>query len=238
MPSSGSILASFVCAAATATDGDVLARAALDGPLASLHAMRVAIYVADADGSALYMAGHSGGDEVRHLYSTLPVDNSTPNAVAFATGAEVFLTLAETVDTYPVLTAAAAVYTGEESVEFGALPLRHAGDRVGVLGVLFSSPVPRTWESREILDATSAVVGLWCAAHLVEIRARNGHRAPTLTQRQRAVLRLAAHGLTNAQIAVQLGFAESTVKADLTQLYRLTGATSRQDLLDRTCNLT
>ena len=62
--------------------------------------------------------------------------------------------------------------------------------------------------------------------------------ALTLTDRQRAVLRLAADGLTNAQIAAQLGFAESTVKADLTQLYRLTGATSRQDLLDRTRDLT
>lgn len=237
-PSSGSILGSFVSVAANASDGDVMARAAADGPLASLDALRVAIYVTDVEGSALFMAGHSGGDEVRHLYSTLPVDNSTPNAVAFASGTEVFLTLPEMVQRFPVLAAAAALYSDAETLEFGALPLRHAGDRIGVMGILFSRTVPRTWESREALDSTAAVVGLWCAAHLVEIRARNGHRTPTFTQRQRAVLRLAAHGQTNAQIAAQLGFAESTVKADLTQLYRLTGATSRQDLLDRTCDLT
>lgn len=238
VPSLGSILAAFVVAAASATDGDVVARAANDGPLADLGALRVAIYVVDASGSVLYLAGHSGGEEVRHLYSTLPIDESTPNAIAFSSGAEVFLGLEEVIERYPVLGAAAALYADAGPLEFAALPLRHAGDRVGVLGVLFSAPIPRTWESRAALDATTAVVSLWCSAHLAGIRSRNGHGTLTLTQRQRAVLRLAASGETNPRIAAQLGFAESTVKADLTALYRLTGARSRQELLDRTRDIT
>lgn len=228
------VLAAFVSTAAAAANGDVLAHAAQCGPLADLGCLRVAVYIADVDQDTLRMAGHSGGDEVRQLYSTLPVDESTPNATVFRTGTELFLSIEAAADQYPLLATATALYADQGDIEVGFLPLRHAGEPVGVAGLLFSTPVPRTWETRATLDAVCAVMGLWCAAHRGEIRARVTAKALTLTERQRAVLHLAAEGLTNGQIAAQLGFAESTVKADLTQLYRLTGAASRQDLLDRT----
>jgi DNA-binding NarL/FixJ family response regulator len=50
---------------------------------------------------------------------------------------------------------------------------------------------------------------------------------PTLTEREREVLRLVARGLANKQIARHLGIAERTVKAHLTSAFQRIGATDR-----------
>jgi len=57
------------------------------------------------------------------------------------------------------------------------------------------------------------------------VDARDG--APTLTDRERDVLRLVALGLTNRQMAVRLGIAEKTVKAHLTGAYARIGVSDR-----------
>lgn len=236
---SSALLASFLTTASAATDGDVLARAAHDGPLANYGPLRVGIYAADPEGTTLHLLGHSGGNEVRQAYAALPVTGTTPHARVFTTGVELHLTLDEAADAYPLLAMAAGLYAGRErQLVLSFLLLRHAGKPVGVLGLLLSAPLPQDWASRSTLDAVTAVMGLWCAAHRSETQPRGTARVLALTDRQQDILRLARAGLTNAQVAGQLGFAESTVKSDLTSLYRLTGATSRQDLLDRTRDLT
>ena len=48
-----------------------------------------------------------------------------------------------------------------------------------------------------------------------------------LTKRERQVLSLVAAGLSNQQIAIQLGIVEGTVKAHLTNIFKLLGVTSR-----------
>jgi two-component system, NarL family, nitrate/nitrite response regulator NarL len=51
--------------------------------------------------------------------------------------------------------------------------------------------------------------------------------AHRLTARQTAVLRLLAQGLSNKEIAVELGLTENTVKVHLASCYRALGVTSR-----------
>jgi DNA-binding NarL/FixJ family response regulator len=49
----------------------------------------------------------------------------------------------------------------------------------------------------------------------------------TLTERQREVLQLLARGVSNKEIAAQLGLAENTVKVHLAQCYRVLGVSTR-----------
>lgn len=49
------------------------------------------------------------------------------------------------------------------------------------------------------------------------------------TRRQRDVIRLVADGLTNTQIAGELGFSESTIRQETMRIYELLGATGRAD---------
>lgn len=54
-----------------------------------------------------------------------------------------------------------------------------------------------------------------------------------LTERQREVLKLLAHGMTNRELAEHLAVAENTVKVHLANIYRSLGASSRTHALAR-----
>jgi DNA-binding NarL/FixJ family response regulator len=54
-----------------------------------------------------------------------------------------------------------------------------------------------------------------------------------LTERQREVLKLLAHGMTNRELAEHLSVAENTVKVHLANIYRSLGASSRTHALAR-----
>ena len=60
------------------------------------------------------------------------------------------------------------------------------------------------------------------------IRDRNGRERSVLTPRERAVLSLAAEGLSTRQIAVRLGVASATVKTHLQGIF------TKLDVTDRT----
>lgn len=52
-----------------------------------------------------------------------------------------------------------------------------------------------------------------------------------LTLRQIEVARLAASGMTNKEIAVQIGILETGVKWHLTNIYRITGVKTRSEFI-------
>ena len=56
-----------------------------------------------------------------------------------------------------------------------------------------------------------------------------GNREVGLDERQRQVLKLAANGLGNREIAAELGLSEATVKADLKGIFEALGAESRAE---------
>ena len=56
---------------------------------------------------------------------------------------------------------------------------------------------------------------------------------PSLTRRQTEILRFAAHGFSNAQIASRLYISDSTVKRHLTKVYAQLGAVSRVDAINK-----
>jgi DNA-binding NarL/FixJ family response regulator len=58
-----------------------------------------------------------------------------------------------------------------------------------------------------------------------------GSPEPALTDRERAVLRAVAQGMSNKEIAKRLSYAEQTVKLDLTHVYRKLGVSNRTEAL-------
>jgi DNA-binding CsgD family transcriptional regulator len=64
-----------------------------------------------------------------------------------------------------------------------------------------------------------------------EADALRGRRALRLTPRQRELLRLAALGRTDKEIASALGVSYHTVRTHLERLYRAHGATNRTALV-------
>jgi DNA-binding CsgD family transcriptional regulator len=120
-----------------------------------------------------------------------------------------------------------------------SVPIVAQGITVGAYG--FTCSDDRAWTTQEIamLEAVGTSLALWFAhpdSGLVDAGGRSpaaggGAPAPRLTDRQVAILELAAQGRTTAAIARALGYSESTVKHDLRR------ALLALDCPDRACVL-
>jgi DNA-binding NarL/FixJ family response regulator len=87
----------------------------------------------------------------------------------------------------------------------------------GVIGIL-----SKTFDAEELLDPLQHALGL-----------PNGADEPSLTDRQRDVLRLMGSGLTNKEIGLRLGIAPATVKIHVSRIIALLGAANRTDAVSR-----
>src|ERR671924_254706 len=89
-------------------------------------------------------------------------------------------------------------------ISVSSVPVHHEGDVVGVFGV--ATPCARPGDAAD---------------------AEETERGPSLTPRQREVLRLLADGASTEEIAAALGLAEETVRNHIRQLLRRLGVHSR-----------
>ncbi|NNM76235.1 response regulator transcription factor [Sphingomonas sp. ID1715] len=80
----------------------------------------------------------------------------------------------------------------------------------------------KTFEAEELLAPIQAALGL-----------PGGEETPSLTERQRDVLRLMGAGLTNKEIGLRLGIAPATVKIHVSRIITLMGAVNRTDAVFR-----
>jgi two-component system, NarL family, nitrate/nitrite response regulator NarL len=94
--------------------------------------------------------------------------------------------------------------------------------------------LPKETRRRELVEAvrTAADGGTVLPAELAaglagEIRHRRADRGPTLSERETAILRLMAQGLTTPAIAKQLYVAPSTVKTHVQRMYEKLEVTER-----------
>lgn len=223
---------------ADAPDGDTVAHAVCYGVLAPYDTELVTVHMADDDRGALNLVAQWGlGRELAHLYARLPMDMSSPAVDVLRSGAELFVSLRQVAADYPLMAAYLKAHPGQARSQAAYLPLRHRGVPIGVLGLRFHQPIQRTWQLRQTLDALMSGITLWALAQAARTQGtaegRRRQRELKVSERQRQVLALVRERRTNAEIARQLGYSEVTIKADLTALYRLLGASGRDDLLEK-----
>jgi DNA-binding NarL/FixJ family response regulator len=82
---------------------------------------------------------------------------------------------------------------------------------------------------RDLDEALVATVLAAAAGQISFPEAQGAQDRPSLTRRERQVLRNVARGLTNAEVAHELGLAESTVKSHLSSAFAKLGVASRAE---------
>ena len=231
-------LSHFFRMLADAPDGGTVAHAVCRGVLPAYGAELVTIYLATPDRTALDLFGQWGLEhELVRLYARLPMDLPSPERDAYLSGSEAFVSARMVAKHYPIVASYLKAHPAQARSQLAYLPLRRRGIPVGVLGLRFHQPVQRTWQLRETLDALVSGVALWASAQAATVHGtdegRRRLREVKVSNRQREVLALVRDGRTNAEIARRLGYSEVTIKADLTALYKLLGASGRDDLVDK-----
>lgn len=222
-------MAALLRVLAGSPDGDAVCHAIRWGVLDGTGAEEVTIHGADSERAHLLRLGCSSSDDGEGG-GWLPVTTRLPVCEAFRSGAEVALEGPRVAELYPL-----AVLADHEAVREGvisvALPLRGGGVVMGVLALRFAMIQPPHGEGMSLLRVMADAVGLWAAPRCPRTGPARTGRTP-ITERQVQVLQMVQAGCSNGQIARRLGFAEATIKADLTALYRLLGAHSRHGLIE------
>lgn len=143
-------------------------------------------------------------------------------------------------DEFPVLRLDAALWR-QTMAENGpgnvlAFPVVHERKTVGVVTALTADAAPGIDPSPAMLEGLGAAIGMWWS-HPLTPRDRTltvENESPLqLTGRQKQILMLVESGATNAAIARELGYSDSTIKQELTRAIAALRASSRTDAVER-----
>lgn len=116
---------------------------------------------------------------------------------------------------------------------FIAWPITIAGSYMSVLGLCLRKTQAPTPELVSFFETVGGIFALQMSKASANPKNQEEESVIALvnlfTRRQREVLKLMADGLTNAQIATDLGFSESTIRQETMRIYEILGATGRAD---------
>jgi DNA-binding CsgD family transcriptional regulator len=123
---------------------------------------------------------------------------------------------------------------------FVCLPLKVRGAKAGGFGITFARPLgemnlnPAVWQVFSLVGDVFLTKG-WDSemerwpVPTTDFGEDERFAASSLSKREREVLVAIAQGLTNAQIARQLKFSESTIKQDTIRIFKVLGVKNRAD---------
>lgn len=224
--------------------GDRVAQYLVTRLMSVHHALAATIGRFGPDGALTILGSYGMPDESLDSYATLSLWDSSPMSDAVISGEPVILlTTAEVDEEYPDF--------GDDALAIAApmavWPLALPHDSHGTLHLALPSS-----SAAQALLADGAEVAVLLSLYLslanqpaprasrIELRpdesdtvdrtTPSGTRSTEeLTERQSAILARMATGQTNAQIARDIGFSESTVRQETMAIYRYLGATGRHD---------
>lgn len=230
----GTPLISYLWMLSDLPDGDAVGFAICRGLMAPYGAELALVYAARPDGTTLdLVASYGMGPKENAVYSRTTTDMHLPGVESFRIGTEKWLTRDQVADDYPL--AAPFFRAWSADGDFAFLPLRHRGAPIGFMVLAFNGPVERTWHMRATIDALLSATVMWLLASsaLRGTTRSNLAGAPPLelTARQREVLVLMREGRSNREIAELLGYSGATIKADITALGQMLGASGRAEIL-------
>ena len=118
---------------------------------------------------------------------------------------------------------------------FVAWPISVRGAHMSVLGLCLNRIEPPTSELVSFFETVGGIIALQQSkmydGEIAEVDQDILRKFGLLTRRQRDVIRLVTDGLTNLQIANELGFSESTIRQETMRIYEILGATGRADAI-------
>jgi DNA-binding CsgD family transcriptional regulator len=232
----GTPLISYLWMLSDLPDGDAVGFAICRGLFAPFGADLALVYAARPDGHTLdLVASYGMGRRENAVYARVTADMHLPGAETFRIGTEKWLTREQVADTYPL--AAPFFRSFPTSGEMAFLPLRHRGAPVGFVVLGFSDQVEHTWHLRAMLDGLLSATVMWVLASSALRGTANSNLTEVvpleITARQREVLVLMRDERSNREIAEELGYSVATIKADITALGQLLGASGRVKILDK-----
>lgn len=124
--------------------------------------------------------------------------------------------------------------------EFGwesmiTIPISANKNPIGAMSITFLHPLEVDQDFISFIDAISSLVALQLlrAPHgrlgSISVNGENHAINPLLSKRQEEILNLIADGLTNGQIAKQLGYSESTIRHETMKIYELFKVRGRKE---------
>ena len=232
----GTPLISYLWMLSDIPDGEAVGFAICRGLFAPFGADLALVYAARPDGHTLdLVASYGMGRRENAVYARVTADMHLPGAETFRIGTEKWLTREQVADTYPL--AAPFFRSFPTSGEMAFLPLRHRGAPVGFVVLGFSDQVEHTWHLRAMLDGLLSATVMWVLASSALRGTANSNLTEVvpleITARQREVLVLMRDERSNREIAEELGYSVATIKADITALGQLLGASGRVKILDK-----
>jgi NarL family two-component system response regulator LiaR len=100
--------------------------------------------------------------------------------------------------------------------------------RAGAAGYLMkTAPPAEVVRAIRAAHGGEAVIDSKTAGRLLDVLAESGPNTHGLTPREREVLSLLCHGLSNKRIAGELGLSEKTIKAHVGHIFGKLGVTDR-----------
>jgi DNA-binding CsgD family transcriptional regulator len=167
-------------------------------------------------------------EQTKH-WQKIPLTIDVPGTEAIKEQKVIWLVDApEFVDTYSDLSNYPGSITLKTLVH---VPIFAKDNPVGLLGVMASEPILPTIENHAFLEAVASVISLYLShtfKSLEEPTPTPDNSTYYLTRRQKKILQLISEGLTNAQIANEMGYSLSTVRHETMRIYQSLHASGRK----------
>lgn len=155
------------------------------------------------------------------------IDDHIPTADALKTNS--FVWLADNEDwnrDYPALVQH-KIPTAET---FICWPIHIHGSYMSTIGVVFKNVIIQSHELKNYLEILSGLIGLQMSS-LKRTKLTVDQDSSIwnlLTNRQHKIVAMMAEGMTNNQIAMELGYSQSTIRQDTIKIYEILGVAGRK----------
>ncbi len=218
-------LGAFLCLLTASARPAAIAKAMATGPLRSSAIDLVTVH-ALTDGALELRCQFGLLAEQRRLSAKLPLGSPTAHVAALESGVATFIDGAHLLIDHPFMRRLQLPEIGE----FLFTPLQMAAESVGVLALHTPSRFDRSWDLHARILPMASAVTLWLMASGRDEDTPSPDARLRITARQQRVLAAVREGASNAAIASDLGFSVGTIKADITAMSALFGASGRLDL--------
>ena len=226
MPHTDALLRALLQVLTNSPRAEAVARTLALGTLRGLQPLSVTVHAIVGD--ALELRSHFGVSPDRaRLALRIPADAPAPECDVARSARTCRIPGDDLAGAFPLMAHHDTGFPGE----LLCLPLMHEARAIGVLAIRLPKATPQDLATRDLLDGTCAALALWLLADARTAPAPPGGARLRITERQQRVLDGLRRGLKNGAIADELGFAIGTIKADITAMSALLGATGREDLL-------